>query len=769
MKSGKAERHALREVAPGTPRSTWRRWKRRYDEHGIDGLFDWRRPARSPVPDAVKEAIYTLRRADPSKQVEDIVAHVKEHHGCGISKTTVRRILHKAGLARRRGAPARSKQCGEQRLELGGMKLVEAAAEATGYVDALVDGVVEQLDEAVRQAAALHGPAPKADTSDRDALGRFTETYSDRYKKEETDEIGPGFASVEEKRPQKDARLFHASGARRDTIKRKTEALFYSPLVGSGRWDGIRVPRGYLLGELCGYEYMPSTLDQFTRELKYVGVSDHLWEIHARKWLEQTASWGDATQMAVLYIDETTKPVWTELYAESTRVSNVGRVMPGIEVVSFNTGYGVPLWMVTASGRNPLVKAVPKLLGELQNKLGGSEVGRIVVIDAEANSIPFLRGLEDGEPQRGWVTRLKSSWVAGKRIFNRNNYRSYRSGDRVRMGVCDFQDRDKNPFRMRVVEVERRTTGEVTYLGASMLLGQDTWSATQIADLYFERWPAQESVFRSINQAVGFKDVHGYGKNLVDNVTVVTKLDELEAKIQRQEERLDKAQDAQQQASERLRQATQQQRRKERRQETVARQLKGRAEEGKTIASKTAQLIEEQQQLSVGIAGGAKAIEKLKATEQEATRKADKIDGALERYKDEREVLESRRRVFRHDVELDSLFSVMKVGLTLLVTYVLKEYLGRARMDVATFLERVATLPARVRYTPELEIVTFEYNHRDPDVMAFLSEHIEGMNAKKLRMKSGRILRLAVDPAPAPRRPPPPNRRTNPGDRFRNN
>ena len=155
MKSGKAERHALREVAPGTPRSTWRRWKRRYDEHGIDGLFDWRRPARSPVPDAVKEAIYTLRRADPSKQVEDIVAHVKEHHGCGISKTTVRRILHKAGLARRRGAPARSKQCGEQRLELGGMKLVEAAAEATGYVDALVDGVVEQLDEAVRQALAV--------------------------------------------------------------------------------------------------------------------------------------------------------------------------------------------------------------------------------------------------------------------------------------------------------------------------------------------------------------------------------------------------------------------------------------------------------------------------------------------------------------------------------------------------------------------------------------------------------------------------------------
>ena len=45
---------------------------------------------------------------------------------------------------------------------------------------------------------------------------------------------------------------------------------------------------------------------------------------------------------------------------------------------------------------------------------------------------------------------------------------------------------------MRVVEVERRTKGEVTYLGASTLLRDDEWSAEQVADLYFDRWPAQE-------------------------------------------------------------------------------------------------------------------------------------------------------------------------------------------------------------------------------------------------------------------------------------
>ena len=557
MATGQSEREALREVVPDLHRSTWRRWKKRYDAHGIDGMFDWRMPARPRVPAAVKEAIRTLRREDRNRPVEDIVFHVKEHHAYSISKETVRRILRKAGLGRRRGAPLRAERSGERRLELGGMKFVEAAVEITGYVDALVEGVLQQRGAEVWHAEAFGSRYPEPDVSDRDEFGRFTESYNDRYTKGEADEIGPGFSSVEDKRAEKDVRLFHVTGARQAIVKRKIEALLYSPLVGSGRWDGIRTPHGELLGELCGYPYMPSTLDLFTRELKYLRVSSLWWEIHARKWLEQTASWGSAQQMAVLYIDETNKPVWTELFAESTRVSCVGRVMPGIEIVSFNTGYGVPLWMVTSSGRTPLVKVVPELLGVLQSKLGGAEVGRIVVIDAEANSIEFLKGLETGNPPRAWVTRLKSSIIAGKRIFNRTNYRSYRTGDRVRIGLCDFKCRDGGTFRMRVVEVERRTKGEVTYLGASTLLRDDEWSAEQVADLYFDRWPAQEGVFRSVNQAVGFKDVHGYGKKLVDNVTVVTKLDTLAGKIRRQEERLAKAETAQQETGEKLKQATQ--------------------------------------------------------------------------------------------------------------------------------------------------------------------------------------------------------------------
>src|ERR1700730_12595498 len=60
-----------------------------------------------------------------------------------------------------------------------------------------------------------------------------------------------------------------------------------------------------------------------------------------------------------------------------------------------------------------------------------------------------------------------------------------------------------------------------------MLLRERDWSASDLSGLYFDRWPNQEANFRAVNQAVGAKDVHGYGKQLVDNVSVITEPDDL--------------------------------------------------------------------------------------------------------------------------------------------------------------------------------------------------------------------------------------------------
>jgi len=269
VKSGQySESGAIRRLNPPVDRSTYRSWAAKFRADGLDGLVDWRMPpSLSSVTELLRTAICTLRRADPNVKVEDIVAHIAEHHHQELSESTVRRVLSKAGLSRGRGpAKAASGAGTERRLELGGMKLIEAAIVQTGYLDSLVSGVMAQRD------TQAQGEVAPADNSDRDELGRFLSSYNERNRKDEQDVIGPGFASVELKRAQAQPWRFHLAKASSEVVQRKLLGLLVSPLLGSGRWDGIRVPKGQLLEELCGYAYMPSTLDLFTRELKYLGV-----------------------------------------------------------------------------------------------------------------------------------------------------------------------------------------------------------------------------------------------------------------------------------------------------------------------------------------------------------------------------------------------------------------------------------------------------------------------------------------------------------------
>ena len=430
-----SERTALRKLL-GTDRTSFRRWQTAYAAIGLDGLIDTRAPPpQTAVPDAVRAAICTLRQADPQVSVQTIMAHVKKHHDCDVGLSTVKQILQLAGLARRRGPPSGDANHGTVRLELAGMKLVEAAAVQTGYLAALTTALVE-----MGKAAPVPPGALPVDTSGRDDQGRFEAGHNERFRKQPWDPIGPGFASVEATRATKDPKRFHLNHVEPEIIERKIWGLMTSPLLGSGRWDGIRVARGDLLGELCGYPYMPSTLDLFTRELKFLGIANTWWEVHARQVLSQTRAWGDERSSAVFFVDETNKPVWTQLFSQASKVSQTGRVMPSLEVVAFHLGYGVPLWQATYSGRAPLVREVPQLLGKLEGMLDGAEVGRIIVIDAEGNSIPFLKGLETGTPSRAWITRLRPDLVKNKTIFNRTNYRAYRNGDRIRVGLADFDD-----------------------------------------------------------------------------------------------------------------------------------------------------------------------------------------------------------------------------------------------------------------------------------------------------------------------------------------
>lgn len=751
------EREAARQLNAEMDRTTILRWRKRYRELGFDGLIDTRTGPRQPVDPEICIAICTLRRADPEIATADIASHLQQHHGVTVGLTTIKKVLRENGLNRRRGAPAGYKrEPREQPLAYGGLKLVEAALVETGYLGALSQAIADHVE---------HLPRPETvreiDRSGRDANGRFLPAYNERFRKGPDDPIGPGFASVAEKRLGMDVDRFEIAKTGQAVIERKLIALLVSPLIGGGGWDGLRTPQaGILLNEVCGHPYMPATLDRFTRELKYAGVSATLWEVHARWALDQSRQWGESRRDMVIFVDGCTKPIWTRLFSQSTPVSMVGRTMPGLDTVAFHTGYGTPLWMLTFSGRAPLVNIVPEAIGRLDEICGSSSVGRIVVIDAEGFAIPFLKGLEQGNPPRAWVTRIREEWIADKRIFNRCNYRPYRNGDRVRMGLADFNDPDVKggKFRARVVEIERRSSGKVTYLGGSTLLDLHDWKAADVADLYFDRWPNQEADFRAVNQAAGFKEVHGYGKQLVDNISVVTELDELARKSAAARERLTQQETKLQGLEQKAHEEKKQLNRRVRRQETVNRNLEARLETGRIVTPSVQGLADEQRRLGAEITKSNERLTKIQAGCDKTGVQAERTRKRLDGYEKKQEKLESRRKIFAHDVELDSLFNLLKVALVFLISYVLREYLGNSRMAPLTFLDRMATLPARQRMTPNFEIITFSWNQRDPEMMTLLREFSSAINERGLLMRSGRKLRVEVDPEPPPLRPPPASR-----------
>ena len=132
-----------------------RRWKRRYDQRGYDGLFDRRRQRPSPkrVPLAVVQQVLTLYR---ERYFDCNVLHFHEklqgEHGIGLSYTWVKTALQTAGLVAneaRRGPHRKARP----RRPLPGM-LLHVDASTHGWLPELgAQDLIVVLDDATSVVA----------------------------------------------------------------------------------------------------------------------------------------------------------------------------------------------------------------------------------------------------------------------------------------------------------------------------------------------------------------------------------------------------------------------------------------------------------------------------------------------------------------------------------------------------------------------------------------------------------------------------------------
>jgi transposase len=166
-----------------------RRWKRRYEVHGYDGLFDRRKGKPSPKRVPLEQAEEVLRLSQ-EKYTDLNVRHLheklREEHGIGLSSTWVKLALQGAGRGKR-GRKRGVQRKRRPRRPLPGMLLPVDGREHRWFQDDRWYDRVEVLDDATSATDDAQLVEEESTRTVMAALkemierqGRFGAWYSDR-------------------------------------------------------------------------------------------------------------------------------------------------------------------------------------------------------------------------------------------------------------------------------------------------------------------------------------------------------------------------------------------------------------------------------------------------------------------------------------------------------------------------------------------------------------------------------------------------------------
>lgn len=521
--------------------------------------------------------------------------------------------------------------------------------------------------------------------------------------------------------------------------------VFLPSVVRSARWSALGHWRGDQLGDVAGFAYQASTLDKYLRELKLAGVADTCREAVASFWLDHEGSARDArTGAAVLYVDAKTKPLWTHHWTRATKVSQTGRVMPAISTMTLHSGAGTPLIYRSWSGQVSIPAQVSAFLELYDEHAGEGTARRVVVMDREAHSVALFKAFGDA---RAFIVPLRSSVVGSSARFEEvGPWQPYQEGpDEVCDGFLWLKDNRKGekPLRVRVVGRRRHRTGRVAWYATNV--ASDEFPPSDVIRLYFERWPAQEHVYRDGSGVVGLDVHHGYGKKKVDNVAVLDRIETLDGQIRRLRQDL-----ATQTASIAALEAQSLD------WDAVVRELEPdvaeqRAAIGEMLATgasgaDAAAYFQSYDRMERWLAEARAERQRLQEQLLVATQAAAKADASLQRAEQERALLERRREIFTVDVELDEVLTAFKLTFMNLCCELMNAYLG-TWMELETLIEAVLTLPGERAVTKATDTVRIYRPDRAARTMEAVERACTVLNELGLTREKRRLRFEVVPPA----------------------
>jgi len=747
VESGRSLNGAMQALLPPSRRSWALRRIPRYREHGFEALINARTPREPVVSTASRQALQAARAANPRVTLKEALQILRAQGITPLpSDSTIKREF--ARVDERRKYAARKERAAREVVELprAGGELLLAAETETGGIAALTQ-TVSKLAEAAHVAA--QGQTPVKDVALRDRRGHFTAGYNKARRRREGEVVASYLRPADDKaigRVPTWPRFVHEQAA---TIEAKLRMLTFGWLVSATKgWSALRAPDAASLAPLTGFAYMPSTLAKFVSALAIAGGGASLLETVGRHWhAVAERHFDEPGAMAAIYIDNHAKEVWSSLFTQSGKVAHRNRVMPCITTTYAHTGAGTPLVLSVQSGAAPLAPRLVALVEEAETLLGGA-VERAVVIDAEGSTFDLLESFS----QRGrvLVTPLRPSRAPELELrYSRGSYfRPYREHDELRVASCTLTHKSTGrSLDLGALLVRREHKDNDTVLLTNGL--EHGMAGRDLADLYFRRWPVQENAFKE-GAAVALEQHRGNCGRMVANVAVVTELEQLTARVQRDGEALERLTAERAALVTTASQAAKTDRRAQAALVTRRRRLDARVTANKTTGVIFARVAVDHQRALVRAEETAAAAAAASAAVERNQTRTLKLEQQLATLVARQRQLDARRTIRQLDVAQDMILTATKLTAAQLVSFALRSYFADLPMTPETFVSRVFTVRGRKEIEPDVERVVFYTNPRDPEITAALRNACSRLNGRKLQ-RDGRRLHYAVEEAPAER------------------
>jgi hypothetical protein len=736
---------AMARLLPAARRSWALRRIPRYRKVGFEALIDTRTPREPTVSRACRQAVQAARTANPRVTTTAVLQILKQQQILPLpSEATIKREFSRVD-GRRRYA-AQKQRAAHEVIELpyAGGELMLAAEAETGGMAALTGTVVRLAQEA---HVAAQGQTPAKDVALRDRRGHFTVGYNRQRRRRAGEDIAVYLRPAADKAVGRVPTWPRFVRERAATLDPKLRMISLSWLVAATKgWAALRSPDATGLEPLTGFAYMPSTLAKLVSALAISGAGTPLLETVGQHWhhVAQT-HFGEPGAMAAIYVDNHAKEVWSSLFTMSGKVSHRSRVMPCITTTYAHTGAGTPLVLSVQSGAAPLAPRLVALVDEAEELLGGA-IERAVVIDAEGSTFDLLDSF--AQRQRVLITPLRPARAPELELrYSRGSYyRPYREHDELRLATCTLTHKSSGRrLELGALLVRREHRDSDTVLLTNGLdLG---FEGRDLADLYFRRWPVQENAFKEGAAAVALDQHRGNCGRMVANVAVVTELEKLAVRAQRDGEALARLTANRPALTAAAAATTTADHRAQAALATRRRRLDVRVAAGKTGGAPFARIAVEHQGALVHAEQTAAAATAAREALAHNEARTAKLEQQLADLAARQRHLEPQRAVRQLDVAQDMILTATKLTALQLISFAMRMYLAALPMTADTFISRVFSLRGRKEIEPTVERVVFYENPRDPEVTAVLHDACRRLNQRALQ-RDGRRLRYAVEPAP---------------------